>query len=26
MQTGFDLEATDGNEDYYEILKGTISN
>ena len=25
-QTGFDLEATDGSEDYYEILKGTISN
>lgn len=25
-KTGFDLEATDGSEDYYEILKGTISN
>jgi hypothetical protein len=25
-KTGFDLEATDGSEDYYEILNGTISN
>ena len=25
-KTGFDLDATDGSEAYYEILKGTISN